>query len=69
MVVGQQDISNDVYKIINNFYVEKGGVISEVVNKFCDYYKYAKRKHVNVYYDNSGNNRQSIVKRTPLAVV
>lgn len=65
MVVGQQDISNDVYKIINNFYVEKGGVISEVVNKFCDYYKYTKRKHVNVYYDNSGNNRQSIVKRTP----
>lgn len=65
IVVAQDDVARNELRAINNFYVENGGVISEVVNKLCDYYQHAKVKHVIVHFDNSGNNRQSIVKQTP----
>lgn len=64
-VVCQDNRADFTFRVINNFYVENGGTIAEVVEKFNDYYGAVKYKMVYLYYDNTGNNRQGIVKQTP----
>lgn len=65
-VVAQNNYSERMFRVLNNFYVEYDGIIEDVVKKFDSYYGGRKYKVVHLYYDNSGNNRQGgIVKQKP----
>lgn len=51
MVVGQQ--VGKEYRVFNSLYVLHPQLISDVVQKFCDYYKHYHTKEVNYYYDHT----------------
>lgn len=68
-VVCQHDLSKNILYFINNFYVEEGGIIDEVVEMVDKYYQGIPIKRIELYYDNSGNNRTGIVKETPAQLI
>jgi hypothetical protein len=51
MVVGQQ--VGKEYRVFNSLYVLHPQLISDVVQKFCDYYKHYQTKEVNYYFDHT----------------
>lgn len=47
----------DDYNLVNSFHVKSPDTINELVDKFCHYYRYHRRKVVLVYGDKGGKRR------------
>lgn len=60
LVVAQTQ-ENYIY-VLKNFYTLPPDSTKELVEKFCDYFRNHKKKKLDIYYDRSGNQYQSIGK-------
>jgi hypothetical protein len=58
LVVAQELKSINRINFIKNFYVKAPKIVDHVVLEFCEYYKYHKKKEVNLWPDAQGNSKQ-----------
>src|SRR5690606_16925357 len=52
MWVGQEHPGD--YKLINTFHTEENEILDDIVERFCNYYRYKANKMVNIYGDKMG---------------
>jgi len=62
LIVGQHMKSINQFNFIKNFFVKSPKIIDDLVQEFCDYYKYHDTKIVHLYADAEGNNPRPNVK-------
>jgi hypothetical protein len=64
LVISQKLHSQNRINILNNLFVKSPGIIDDLAEDFCVYYEKHNKKVLNLWYDNSGNNRQPNSKLT-----